>query len=156
MGDLRGFNQIVKKWQEKGSTKESAKKLAIEQVEELAEIVNNDKSWLKLLEIFRSGRVEDSWLANDWPNGFDELIVCAPLCKYVDWECGKCFVGNRQNNFSCANDDSLFGYIAVLITLENREMLKDHLLKIRNLLTNDNIYWDMERHEIYFKNPELI
>ena len=150
---LQSFNNIIEKWQAGGSSKEAATELTLEQVEALRDIVNNDKDWNKLLEIFRKGRSHDSWLAEEWPAGFDELVVCAPLCKYIDWECAGCFVGKRQNNFSCANDDSLFGYIAVLLQIENRELLKEHLEKIKNLLTNDNVKWDMDRHEIYIKNP---
>ena len=153
---LWGFDNIVQKWQAGGSSKEYAKKLTLEQIEALEAIVGNEKDWTKLVEIFRMGRAHDSWLAEEWPAGFDELVICAPLCKYVDWECARCFVGRKQKNFSCANDDSLFGYIAVLLHMENKELMKEHLEKIKILLANDEIYWDMDRHEIYIKNPEVV
>lgn len=153
--ELRGFKQIIEEWQNAGGTGESARKLTIEQVDRFVKIVKDDKLWLKLLEAFKQGRAHDSWLAEDWPRGFDELVICAPLCKYVEWECAKCYVGTRQKNYSCANDDSLFGYIGALLSLENRELLIRHLQNVENLLTNDELYWDIDNHEIYISKSEI-
>ncbi len=149
---MKGFNDIVNAWKNTGGTPEAAKKLTLEQVEAFESIVNDDDSWGKMLEVFRRGRAHDSWLASDWPAGFDELVLCAPLCKLVDWECAKCHVGERQNNFSCSNEDSLFGYIAALISLENRDLLKIHLQRIKLLLQNKNVFWDILKHEIYLNS----
>ena len=148
MSELLGFNEILKEWNDKGKSGDSARQLTIKQVNALIEIVSDDEKWYKLLDVFRSGRAYDAWLAVDWPEGFDELILCAPLCKLVEWECALCHVGKRQDNFSCANDNSLFGYIAVLMAIENREMLLQHLNKIKLVLENENIYWDMNRHDV--------
>jgi hypothetical protein len=151
MPELKNYDSVIEEWIIKGNDAETAKTVTIEQVDALIEICSIDEKWKKLLEIFRSGRIHDSWLAANWPVGFDELILCAPLCKLVDWECAKCHVGMRQNNFSCANDDSLFGYIAVLLAVEKRELLLKHLAKIKLVLENENIYWDITRHEIEIK-----
>jgi hypothetical protein len=148
MSELKNYDSVIEEWIIKGNDAETAKIVTVEQVNALIGICGNDGKWKKLLEIFRSGRIHDSWLAANWPEGFDELILCAPLCKLVDWECAKCHVGMRQNNFSCANDDSLFGYIAVLLSVENRELLLEHLEKIKLVLENDNVLWDLYRHEI--------
>ena len=151
MPELKGFNEIVNEWNDQGRSNDSAMQLTIKQVNALIEIVSDDQRWYKLLENFRNGRVHDAWLAVDWPEGFDELILCAPLCKLVEWECALCHVGKRQDNFSCANDDSLFGYIAVLMAIENRELLLQHLDKIKLVLENENIYWDLNTHEVVMK-----
>jgi len=148
MSEIKGFSEIIKDWHNKGSSSELALKLTLEQVNAFIEILNDDHKWSKLLDIFHSGRVHDAWLAVDWPEGFDELILCAPLCKLVEWECALCHVGKRQDNFSCANDDSLFGYIAVLMAIENRELLQHHMNKIKLVLENDNINWDLSRHDV--------
>lgn len=149
--NIKSFNEIVSDWKIKGSTRAEAIVLTLEQLEAFERIVNDEDRWNKLIEIFRRGREQDAWLAADWPNGFDELVLCAPLCKLVDWECARCFVGKKQNNFSCASEDSLFGYIAILLSLENRELVKEHIIKIKHALNNDNIIWNMERHEIHIK-----
>ena len=149
---MKGFNEIINAWKNMGSSHEAAKELTLEQVEAFESIVNDDESWEKMLEVFRRGRANDSWLASNWPAGFDELVLCAPLCKLVDWECALCHVGKRQNNFSCGNEDSLFGYIAVLISLDNKDLLKVHLQKIKQILQNNNVFWDMKRHELFLNS----
>lgn len=148
MPELKGFDEIIKTWHAKGKNRESAKLTTIEQVDAFVEIITDDIKWRELLEVFRSGRLHDAWLAVDWPKGFDELVLCAPMCKLVEWECARCHVGIRQDNFSCANDDSLFGYIAVLLAIEKRDLLLHHLIKIKLVLENENIYWDMNKHDI--------
>jgi hypothetical protein len=153
MPELKGFDEAVKLWQKRGSSEDAAKLITAGQVDALTEIINDDNKWHKLLEVFRRGRLHDAWLAVEWPDGFDELILCAPLCKLVEWECAHCHIGKRQDNFSCANDDSLFGYIAVLMALENRELLIQHLKKIKLVLDNENIFWDISRHEVINRTP---
>jgi len=149
---IKGFNEIVNLWISKNSLPGAAIELTLEQVDEFESIVKENKLWNGLIEIFRRGRVQDPWLASDWPAGFDELVLCAPLCKLVDWECAMCNVGKKQNNFSCANDDSLFGYIAVLLALENRDLLLNHLSNVKLVLQNKNVFWDMKKHEIYINS----
>ena len=153
--ELKSYKKIIALWQNKGSNKEAAVQLTLQQLEAFEHIVNNDDMWKKLLEIFRHGRAYDSWLAVDWPEGFDELVLCAPLCKYVEWECAKCYIGKRQNNFSCANDNSVFGYIAVLLSIENRELIREHINKIKNLLANSDLNWDMIKHSLYLRHPDI-
>src|SRR5437762_9738421 len=95
------YEEIYNKWLKQGRTFESALQLTIEQLNSLEKIVSDSSGWAQLIEIASKGRTQDAWLAADWPAGFDELTVCVPLCKLVDWECAICTVGKRQNNFSC-------------------------------------------------------
>jgi hypothetical protein len=148
---MKSFKEIEELIKRVGLSAGTARALTLDQVESFDAIVSDDNKRIELLEVFRNGRMHDSWLALDWPNGFDEMVICAPLCKLVNWECALCHVGRRQNDFSCADDNSIFGYIAVLLALENRDLLKAHLDKIKKLLVNDNVYWDMARHDIFIK-----
>ncbi|HEY3250308.1 MAG TPA: hypothetical protein VGK25_04245 [Ignavibacteria bacterium] len=152
---LKGYNEVLSLWQRKGSTEQAGIELTLSQAEALERIVDDDNKWKKLIEIFRRGRAYDPWLAVDWPEGFDELVLCAPLCKYVEWECARCYVGKRQKNFSCANEDSLFGYIAVLLSLENRDLIKEHIQNIKNLLSNPELNWDIEKHVLSVQQLEV-
>lgn len=153
--ELKGYNEIINQWSRQGRSQKLAIELTLMQVEAFEKIVDDDEKWKKLLEIFRHGRAYDSWLAVDWPDGFDELVLCAPLCKYVEWECAKCYVGKRQKNFSCANDNSLFGYIAALLSIENKKLVKEHIGKIKHLLTNPDLNWDMDNHSLYLRQTEI-
>src|SRR5688572_7236738 len=105
---LLNYTQIYNLWLNKGGTQEAAVELTLQQVDVFEDIVNDDENWHKLLEISARGRNQDAWLAADWPSGFDELMLCVPLCKLVDWECARCTIGRRQENNSCAHDYSLF------------------------------------------------
>jgi hypothetical protein len=145
---LLNYSQIYTLWLNKGATKEAAVELSMQQIDALEDIVNDNISWHKLLEISALGRNEDAWLAADWPSGFDELLLCVPLCKLVDWECAKCTIGKRQENNSCANDYSLFGYIGELVKNGLREELKEHLHSVKKMLKDDKFVWNMHRCEI--------
>src|SRR4030095_3711430 len=153
--ELKSYNDILTVWVDSGATEEAAIELTLGQVEAFEKIVEDDKKWPVLLERFRQGRMYDSWIAADWPKGFDELVLCAPLCKLVEWECAKCCVGRKQNNFSCANDDSLFGYIAVVLSHEDRELIKEHIAKIKLLLKDGALYWDMAKHSVILRHPDI-
>ncbi len=144
---LLNYNSVYNEWKNQGSTAEAARILTIQQVSAFEEIVNDDEGWEFLLKAAEAGRNEDAWLAKDWPDGFDELLLCVPLCKLVDWECSKCIVGNRQGNYSCANDDSLFGWAGELVIKKERELLKVHIGYIKKILENESPYaWNMEKH----------
>jgi len=118
----------------------------------LENITNDDESWYMLLEISARGRNYDAWLATDWPDGFDELLLCVPLCKLVDWECGKCTVGLRQENNSCAHDYSLFGYIGELVKNGMREELLEHIKGTRKFLKNEGFIWNIHKCEFELNN----
>lgn len=148
MDKLLNYNNIYQLWINKGSTPESAVELTIQQLDALEEIVNDDNSWFELLEISARGRNYDAWLAADWPDGFDELLLCVPLCKLVSWECEKCTVGKRQENNSCAMDYSLFGYIGELVKNGQRKDLKEHLVNTRKFLRNENYCWNVHTCEM--------
>lgn len=145
---LLNYNNIYQLWVNKGSTREAAIELTIQQLDALEEIVADDDSWDALIEISSRGRNYDAWLATDWPDGFDELLLCVPLCKLVNWECSKCTVGKRQENNSCAMDYSLFGYIGELVKNASRKELIDHINSVRKLLKNNNYIWNVHKCEL--------
>lgn len=121
----------------------SAIELTLKQVDGFYQLVNDDEGWKQILEAFKNGRDSDAWLAADWPTGFDELLLCVPLCSYVDFECAKCHVGMRQDNNSCAHDYSLFGYIAEILKTEDRQKLLDHLQTIREIISREDLQWNV-------------
>ena len=149
---LLNFNNIYQQWINKGSTKEAAVELTIQQLDGLEDIISNEESWYELLEISARGRNYDAWLAMDWPEGFDELLLCVPLCKLVDWECGKCTVGMRQENNSCAHDYSLFGYIGELVKNGMRNELLQHIKSSRKFLKNEGLTWNIHKCEFELNN----
>lgn len=145
LSKLRNYTNIYNLWLNKGATEEAAVELTLQQVDALEEIVNDEFSWRKLLEISARGRNQDAWLAADWPSGFDELLLCVPLCKLVDWECARCTVGSRQENNSCAHDYSLFGYIGELVANGMREELGEHLQNVRKMLRDKRYVWNIHK-----------
>ena len=144
MKELLSYNEINIEWKKSKNDIDSAKFLTLNQVEKFESIVKDDESWIRLLEIFNKGRDIDAWLAMDWPDGFDELVLCMPLCRLVDFECGRCIVGMRQENNSCANDYSLFGYIAELLKASDRKVLIDHIDTIKKILLLDEFKWNIK------------
>ncbi len=141
--ELLSYKEISDEWVKSRRDNNSAKFLTLGQVEKFENIVKDDESWEKLLEIFNNGRDIDAWLAMEWPDGFDELVLCVPLCKLVDFECGRCIVGMRQENNSCANDFSLFGYIAELLKVPDRNGLIIHIDAIKKILLLDKFKWNI-------------
>src|SRR5437667_12650402 len=115
INSLLNYPAIYKEWLNSDKTPESAGLLTLKQVEAFQKIVLDNDSWDFLLSVSSKGRNIDVWLALDWPEGFDELILCVPLCKLVDYECSKCIIGKKQNNNSCAHDFSVFGWIGELV-----------------------------------------
>ena len=144
MKELLSYKEIDIEWKKSKNDIDSAKFLTLNQVEKFESIVKDDESWIRLLEIFNKGRDIDAWLAMDWPYGFDELVLCMPLCRLVDFECGRCIVGMRQENNSCANDYSLFGYIAELLKASDRKVLIDHIDTIKKILLLDEFKWNIK------------
>lgn len=122
--------QIIDRWRQSGSDLQTARAFTLAQVEAFAEIVADDEGW----EFIKEARHEDSWLNFDWPNGFDELLLCAPLCRLVDFECAQCPVGQRQNNYSCSHPDTLFGRVGLLLKAGDREGLRKQIEAIKSVL----------------------
>ena len=152
LNKLLNYNNIYQLWVNKGSTEEAAIELTIQQLDALEEIVSDEDSWEALLDISARGRNYDAWLATDWPDGFDELLICVPLCKFVNWECSKCTVGRRQDNNSCAMDYSLFGYIGELVKNAERTELLAHISNTRKMLKNGNYIWNVHKCELEVLN----
>ena len=147
LNKLLNYTQIYNLWLNDGATEKAAIDRTLQQIDAFEEIIDDDESWYELLEIVLRGRNEDAWLAADWPSGFDELLLCVPLCKLVDWECSKCTVGSRQENNSCAHDYSLFGYIGELVKNGARKELKEHIQSIRKMLNDNRYIWNVHKCE---------
>jgi len=148
MKELLSYNEINIEWKKSKNDIDAAKFLTLSQAEKFESIVKDDESWIMLLEIFNNGRDIDAWLAMDWPDGFDELVLCIPLCRLVDFECSRCIVGMRQENNSCANDFSLFGYIAELLKASDRKGLIDHIDSIKKILLLNEFKWNISTMKI--------
>ncbi len=145
---LLPYNEILNKWNNGIQSELSARLLTLEQTEALESVIADDEGWEYMLSVFNNGRETDAWLALDWPDGFDELLLCVPLCSLVKFECSRCFVGMRQDNNSCANDFSLFGYIAELIKAADREGLMNHIASIKKILLSEEYIWNIEKRII--------
>lgn len=143
ISEFLSYNEINEEWNKSRMDSDAAKFLTLKQVEEFEKIVKDDESWENLLSVFNSGRQVDAWLALDWPDGFDELLLCVPLCKFVNFECNKCTVGIRQENNSCAHDFSLFGYVSELLKESDRAGLLNHIESIKKILLLDNFRWNI-------------
>lgn len=144
---LLPYNEILSKWNNGIQSESSARLLTLEQTEALKSVISDDEGWEYLLSVFNKGRETDAWLALDWPDGFDELLLCVPLCSLVKFECSRCFVGMRQENNSCANDFSLFGYIAELIKVADREGLLNHIDSVKKILLSDDYKWNIGKRK---------
>lgn len=147
--NLLSYSQINEEWINSNQSEDSAKFLTYKQVENFENIVKDDDGWKELIEIFNNGRDIDAWLAMDWPDGFDELLLCVPLCKFINFECSKCTVGKRQDNNSCAHDNSLFGYVAELLKESDRRGLLDHLDSIKKIILIEDFKWNIEKKILY-------
>jgi len=145
---LLPYNEILNKWNNGIQSELSARLLTLEQTEALESLIADDEGWEYMLSVFNNGRETDAWLALDWPDGFDELLLCVPLCSLVKFECSRCFVGMRQYNNSCANDFSLFGYIAELIKAADRVGIMNHIASIKKILLSEEYIWNIEKRII--------
>ena len=145
---LLPYNEILNKWNNSIQSETAARLLTLEQTEALESIIADDEGWEYMLSVFNNGRETDAWLALDWPDGFDELLLCVPLCSLVKFECSRCFVGMRQDNNSCANDFSLFGYIAELIKAADRVGIMNHIASIKKILLSEEYIWNIEKRII--------
>jgi len=143
---LLPYSDILHEWKSSRMDIDAAKFLTLRQIEAFEGIVNDDEGWEYLLSVFNNGRDVDAWLALDWPDGFDELLLCVPLCKLVEFECHKCTIGRRQENNSCAHDFSLFGYIAELLKKSDKEALRVHIGDMKKILLDEKYGWDLDNH----------
>ena len=142
---LLPHNVIFGEWESSDRSPEIAVTLTLKQISALEEIISDDENWGYFLKVFNNGRETDAWLALDWPDGFDELLLCVPLCSLVEFECSKCTVGKRQNNNSCAMDYSIFGYTAELIKRNDRKGLINHLESVKKMLVDESLFWNTEK-----------
>ncbi|MEW6731472.1 MAG: hypothetical protein AB1489_09070 [Acidobacteriota bacterium] len=144
---LLPYREIMAQWQERGATAEAARSLAIQQVDAFEQIIEDDLCW----KIVESGRHEDSWLIFDWPDGFDELLLCVTLCRLVDYECNRCMIGMRQQDYTCSNPNTVFGRIGVLLKQKDREALKQHLKSVKGMLQpGSQLRWNLQTYKTEF------
>lgn len=148
LNSLKSFEEIVAEWKLNGASPELARLLTLRQVIAFENIVSDDVCRAFLLEKFNNGRATDSWLATDWQNGFDELILCVPLCKLVDWQCEECMIGKRQQNHSCEDENSVFGLTAELLKANDKEKLLIHTGWMKKMLEDSNTKWNLKTHSI--------
>ena len=141
---LLPFEAILEGWRASGGTPEPAREWTRRQVRALVDIVADDGAWELLLGKVASGRGQDAWLALDWPLGFDELLLCAPLCQLVSFECARCTIGARQESYSCAHPSSVFGHVGELLQRADRDGLVRHLRHVMALLDEaSTLEWDL-------------
>lgn len=116
-----------------GADEPAAIRWTLRQIAGLSFEVEDDARWQRLCELVH--RAADPWNADDWPMGFDPLLVCSPLCTLVSFECTRCPVGKRQAGMSCAHPTSAFGRIWHLIHARDRDGLKTHLVELARQLS---------------------
>ena len=143
---LLSFEPLMDGWIGDGGDAAAARRWTSRQVAAFAALVADDAGWRAVLEIFDRGRGVDSWLATDWPSGFDELLLCAPLCQLVEFDCARCTIGARQEANSCAHPASVFGSIGTYLQERDRERLQRHLEHVVTMLDpGESWRWDLGR-----------
>jgi hypothetical protein len=141
---LLSFVQVVDAWRGDGADPAAARAWTRHQVAACRALLSSDVGWQRLQAAFQCGRGLDSWLATDWPSGFDELLLCAPLCQLVAFECARCTIGARQGSLSCAHPNTVFGRIGALLASGDRQGLINHLEQVEVMLDEEqDRIWDL-------------
>jgi hypothetical protein len=96
---LKSAQAVVAQWQARGGTMAAALELTRAQVRGLSEVVDAD--WPRLVRIAR--QTGDPWLATDWPEAFDPMVMVIALCRTMDWACAECPLGRTQQGKACAH-----------------------------------------------------
>ena len=104
----------------------------LRQLDGLRREVEDEVRWQRLVLLV--AKTGDVWNAEDWPYGFDPLVVCAPLCAHVRFECERCPVGRLQHAMSCAHPQTMFGRIGEHVRRGERELLLAQLKSIESAL----------------------
>lgn len=132
--------ELLPRFRAAGRGRAAAIALTHAQLDGLAHVVADDDGWTRLRAmVLRAG---DPWNADDWPDGFDPLLLCAALCDDVAFECVRCPVGERQGGSSCAHPGSLFGAVLPWIVAGDRSRLRAHLDDVRAVL-DGRARWDV-------------
>lgn len=129
---LRSAEDSKRRYQEDGANRAAAIAGTRRQVAGLRYEIADDARWARLVTMAR--QIGDPWNADDWPLGFDGLVVAVPLCTDVSFECARCPVGQRQDGRSCAHPKSAFGRIGDLVRRDDRDGLRAQLDSIEALL----------------------
>ncbi len=131
--------ELLPRFREGGRGASAAIELTRGQLDALDHLVADDAGWTRLVELV--ARAGDPWNADDWPLGFDPLMLCAALCDDVAFECVRCPVGERQGGWSCAHPRSLFGFVLAVVAAGDRPRLRHHLEDVRAVL-DGRARWD--------------
>jgi hypothetical protein len=129
---LLAARRVIGRWRADGGDGRSALRWTLRQVEGLRTEVDDPARWKRLSELV--ARTGDPWNADDWPDGFDALLCCVPLCHHVDYECKRCPVGKQQASMSCAHPTSAFGRLGELVRAGDRDSVRQHLDHLESLL----------------------
>jgi hypothetical protein len=138
-GALIPARELVARFRGEGGGAARASALTEAQVRAMLAQVLDEPGWARLGELV--ARAGDPWNADDWPDGFDPLMLCAPLCDHVAFECVRCAVGQRQGGMSCAHPRSLFGRLLPLVMHGDRSRVLEHLHTIAAVLRAE-ARWD--------------
>jgi hypothetical protein len=133
VGKLVPATEVVARFRRDGGGPALALSRTRAQVAALRALVQDERGWARVRELV--ARAGDPWNADDWPDGFDPLLLCAALCDDVAFECARCPVGQRQDARSCAHPQTLFGSVLTMIARGDRAALLDHLRTIDEALT---------------------
>lgn len=144
--DLLSHDVVLAAWEADGADAAAALVWTRWQVETFRKLAATESGWEKITAAWAAGRGFDSWLATDWPSGFDELLLCAPLCRLVRFECARCTIGARQAGLSCAHPGTVFGRTAGYLAAGDRCGLLEHLDSVLRMLDPAlACRWDLER-----------
>jgi hypothetical protein len=133
---LRSATDIVAQWRADGGDAGAAVRWTLRQVEGLRREVEDEVRWNRLVLLV--AKTGDVWNAEDWPYGFDPLVVCAPLCADVSFECERCPIGRQQAARSCAHPQTMFGRIGEQVRHGERELLLARLRAIEGVLARES------------------
>jgi hypothetical protein len=124
---------MVARWRSGGGTTAVAIDLVAGQVEGLAALVEDDDAWAHLVRIAR--QTGDPWLATDWPEAFDPLVLVIALCQRLDWQCAQCPLGATQGGIACANPAVPVTQIGVYVVEGDRLGAREALARLRQAVS---------------------
>lgn len=131
---LRSAEEALARYRDQGADLAAALDGSRQQLAGLRRELDEDDRWERLVRLAR--QAGDPWNADDWPLGFDALVVPIPLCTHLSFECARCPVGQRQDGRSCAHLDSAFGRVGELVRRGDRDGLRAWLDELRTRLVD--------------------
>lgn len=129
---VRSAQQVIAAYEAAGKTPTAALSQARAQVAGLLEHIADDERWSHLVRLARD--VGDPWNADDWPLGFDAMVLVVSQCTHVAFECARCPVGQRQAKNSCAHPTTLVGQIGDAVRRGDRSAARRLLSALDDVL----------------------